>query len=158
MYAASDVGRILPGGSTVKDMETQFQVVSINGECSFPELSGLATDTETESFITAEEPSLPCSSMEKDDVVVVRAFPRSGRTHQIRLHCRYLGIPIRGDVKYEGVHQWNGRMYEGHELHAESLWFQHPVTGFDVRIEASVPLWAAEACPKITGSITPMQP
>ncbi|KAG6751511.1 hypothetical protein POTOM_043700 [Populus tomentosa] len=42
----------------------------------------------------------------KKDEILVRAFPRSGRTHQIRLHCQYLGIPIRGDVKYEGVCEW----------------------------------------------------
>ncbi|KAK6119043.1 hypothetical protein DH2020_047219 [Rehmannia glutinosa] len=60
--------------------------------------------------------------------VLVRAYPRSGRTHQIRLHCQYLGIPIRGDVKYEGVYEWKDRIYEGHELHAESLSFEHPIT------------------------------
>lgn len=30
----------------------------------------------------------------------VRLYPKTGRTHQLRLHCRFLGHPIVGDVKY----------------------------------------------------------
>ncbi|CAI0446620.1 unnamed protein product [Linum tenue] len=32
VYAASDAGRILPGGSLVRDMETTFEVLSVNGK------------------------------------------------------------------------------------------------------------------------------
>ncbi|ESQ29721.1 hypothetical protein EUTSA_v10023586mg [Eutrema salsugineum] len=133
VYAALDVGRVLPGGSFVRDMETTFEVVSVNGEKTEP--------LEVESVIVVEgEPGLSCVG---DDVVVVRAFPRSGRTHQIRLHCRYLGIPIRGDVKYHGMYEWRGRTFEGHELHAESLSFDHPVTGEPIVIRAPLPCWVA---------------
>ncbi|CAN7120427.1 hypothetical protein BRARA_K01185 [Brassica rapa] len=133
VYAALDVGRVLPGGSFVRDMETTFEVVSINGENPQP--------SESESTIVVEgEPELSCVG---DDVVVVRAFPRSGRTHQIRLHCQYLGIPIRGDVKYHGMYEWRGRTSEGHELHAESLSLDHPVTGDPLVIQAPLPCWAA---------------
>ncbi|XP_059648432.1 RNA pseudouridine synthase 1 [Cornus florida] len=142
VYAASDVGRTLPGGSVVRDMETSFEVLSVNGQAHSRESSELVKDEEN--VIVVEEKSLIDHDMEKDEIVV-RAYPQSGRTHQIRLHCQYLGIPIRGDVKYEGVYEWNGRTYDGHELHAESLSFEHPVTGLHVMFQAPLPLWASQA-------------
>ncbi|GFP80346.1 rna pseudouridine synthase 1 [Phtheirospermum japonicum] len=140
VYACSDVGRTLPGGSYVRDMETSFQLLSINGRglCE-EELSGL------EKLIVVEDKCEIDSSYTEKDEVVVRAYPRSGRTHQIRLHCQYLGISIRGDVKYDGVYEWKDRVYEGHELHAESLCFEHPVTGQSILIQAPLPLWASQA-------------
>ncbi|KAG9155372.1 hypothetical protein Leryth_017905 [Lithospermum erythrorhizon] len=114
VYGVSDVGRVLPGGSFVRDMETSFEVLSINGQRCIPECPG------------SEKSTIDCNS--RRDEILVRAYPRSGRTHQIRLHCQYLGIPIRGDVKYEGVYEFDGKRYEGHQLHAESLSFEHPMT------------------------------
>eukprot|EP00658_Telonema_sp_P-2_P079318 TRINITY_DN7628_c0_g1_i3.p1 TRINITY_DN7628_c0_g1~~TRINITY_DN7628_c0_g1_i3.p1 ORF type:complete len:164 (+),score=21.71 TRINITY_DN7628_c0_g1_i3:134-625(+) len=37
-----------------------------------------------------------------DDTSVVRCFPLSGRTHQIRLHLQWLGFPIKNDPCYGG--------------------------------------------------------
>jgi len=142
VYAASDVGRTLPGGSLVKDMETSFEVLSINGQGSFKELSEFRKDEEN--TIVVEEKAVPESDVNKDEILI-RAYPRSGRTHQIRLHCQYLGISIRGDVKYEGIYEWKGRIYDGHELHAESLSFEHPVTGLPIMFQAPVPSWARQA-------------
>ncbi|XP_059438543.1 RNA pseudouridine synthase 1 [Corylus avellana] len=142
VYAASDVGRTLPGGSLVKDMETSFEVLSINGQGSFKELSEFRKDEEN--TIVAEEKAVPENDVKKDEILI-RAYPRSGRTHQIRLHCQYLGISIRGDVKYEGIYEWKGRIYDGHELHAESLSFEHPVTGLPIMFQAPLPLWARQA-------------
>ncbi|KAL3620660.1 hypothetical protein CASFOL_035572 [Castilleja foliolosa] len=140
VYACSDVGRTLPGGSYVRDMETSFQLLSINRKgLREEELSG------SEKLIVVEEKSEIDSSNTEKDEVVVRAYPRSGRTHQIRLHCQYLGISIKGDVKYDGVYEWKERVYEGHELHAESLSFEHPVTGQPILIQAPLPLWASQA-------------
>ncbi|KAL3620663.1 hypothetical protein CASFOL_035575 [Castilleja foliolosa] len=146
VYACSDVGRSLPGGSYVRDMETSFQLLSINGRglCE-GELSG------SEKLIVVEEKSeIDSSSYTEKEEVMVRAYPRSGRTHQIRLHCQYLGISIRGDVKYDGVYEWKDKIYEGHELHAESLSFEHPVTGVPILIQAPLPVWASQALTQIS--------
>lgn len=137
VYALSDAGRVLPGGSYVRDMETAFEVMSVNGR------ENSVSENQAEEEIIVEEKSGISSELEKAEVVV-RAYPKSGRTHQIRLHCQYLGIPIRGDVKYDGVCEWKGRRYEGHELHAESLCFDHPVTGERVLVEAPLPSWAKQ--------------
>ena len=55
----------------------------------------------------------------------IALYPRTGRTHQLRMHCAHpdgLGCPIRGDELY-GHHA--DRLY----LHAERLELTHPVTG-----------------------------
>ncbi|KAM0994768.1 hypothetical protein ACFX13_010434 [Malus domestica] len=142
VYAASDVGRTLPGGSMVRDMETAFEILSINGQGSYREPSEFKKDEAN--VVVVEEKAVIDGDAKKDEILV-RARPRSGRTHQIRLHCQYLGISIRGDVKYEGVYEWKGTTYDGHELHAESLSLEHPVTGLPVMFRAPVPSWASQA-------------
>ncbi|CAN1254436.1 RNA pseudouridine synthase 1, partial [Linum perenne] len=84
VYAASDVGRGLPGGSSVREMETSFEVLSVNGNKRL-------LKEEKETVVVVEEKSLSSGGGENQDEILVRAFPRSGRTHQIRLHCQYLG-------------------------------------------------------------------
>ncbi|CAH9087472.1 unnamed protein product [Cuscuta europaea] len=122
-------------------METSFQVLSINGVRHLEAEKEGELDGENGSLVVVEDKSMVDLDMKKD-VVLIRAYPRSGRTHQIRLHCQYLGIPIRGDVKYEGVYEWKGHTYTGHELHAETLSFTHPVSGQPVLLRAPLPLWA----------------
>ncbi|KAL6562695.1 hypothetical protein OROGR_003702 [Orobanche gracilis] len=148
VYACSDVGRTLPGGSVVRGMETLFQVVSVNGK-GFSQESSRCDGHGEKQIVVEEKPETDSSHVEKSEVVV-RAYPKSGRTHQIRLHCQYLGFPIRGDVKYEGVYEWKDRIYEGHELHAESLSFEHPVTGRPVLIQAPLPLWGSRALEQLS--------
>lgn len=61
-----------------------------------------------------------------DGEMDVRFMPKTGRTHQIRVHCASplgLGRPIKGDALYGAPS--TGRL----ELYAESLSFRHPVTG-----------------------------
>ena len=53
-------------------------------------------------------------------------YPKTGRTHQLRVHCAHhegLNAPILGDPLYGN--QSAPRLY----LHAESIRFQHPLTG-----------------------------
>ena len=55
----------------------------------------------------------------------IALFPRTGRTHQLRVHCAHpdgLGTPILGDALY-------GRPCDRLYLHAEQLTFTHPATG-----------------------------
>lgn len=122
-------------------MTTSFEVLSINNKGKYREPADIDTD-ELESIVVegkGEE-----LDREGEDVILVRAYPKSGRTHQIRLHCQYLGIPIRGDVKYCGVYEWKGMACDGHALHAESLSFVHPITGEFVQLYAPAPYWVEE--------------
>ena len=145
VYAASDVGRTLPGGSVVRSMETSFEIFSINGNGSFREVLDFEFGNAEEggNVIVVEGKAVKEEGNESE--IVVRAYPQSGRTHQIRLHCQYLGISIVGDVKYEGVYEWKGTTHHAHHLHAETLSFEHPVTGLHVKLRAPLPPWATHA-------------
>lgn len=62
---------------------------------------------------------------------------QTGRTHQIRVHAKYIGHPIVGDPEYGYKNQkfkLNGQL-----LHAKRLNFVHPTTGKEVSFEAPLP-------------------
>lgn len=72
---------------------------------------------------------------------LVRCLPKTGRTHQIRVHLTHEQHPIVGDTKYTGRNRarldpfWCPRQF----LHAVSLEFIHPRTGEKMRFEAELP-------------------
>lgn len=56
------------------------------------------------------------------DHSLMECRPKTGRTHQIRVHCAHLGNPILGDKLYGGgAHRWPRQA-----LHAHALSFRHP--------------------------------
>jgi 23S rRNA pseudouridine1911/1915/1917 synthase len=68
------------------------------------------------------------------DYTLVDAEPRTGRTHQIRVHFGSIGHPVVGDRTY-GRHKPHlpvARQF----LHARRLEFRHPVTGQRMELEA----------------------
>lgn len=65
--------------------------------------------------------------------------PITGRTHQLRVHCAYLGHPILGDPQYtnEQAAALSRRMGLEHQrLCARRLELVHPVTGQRLRVES----------------------
>ncbi len=60
--------------------------------------------------------------------------PETGRTHQLRVHCAAMEYPIAGDQLYGPEPSLETRMM----LHAESLSFQHPVSGKDLLLKSPV--------------------
>lgn len=55
----------------------------------------------------------------------VKCVLETGRTHQIRVHMRYIGFPLVGDPKYG---QKKTIAMNGQALHAQELGFEHPRT------------------------------
>jgi len=69
----------------------------------------------------------------------LRVFPRSGRTHQIRVHLSSLGHPIVADPHYGGkIGDFQG-IVDRQMLHAHRLTFRHPVSGEEVTFVAPIP-------------------
>ncbi|MFB6285481.1 MAG: RluA family pseudouridine synthase [Candidatus Bipolaricaulia bacterium] len=68
------------------------------------------------------------------DRTLVAAFPRTGRTHQIRVHLAAIGHPVVGDPLY-------GRSVNGETLmlHAWRLALDHPATGERMAFTAALP-------------------
>jgi 23S rRNA pseudouridine1911/1915/1917 synthase len=83
----------------------------------------------------------------------VSFYPKTGRTHQIRVHATYSGYPIFGDMKYGGgfsktrgflpeftnYYKKKMKKFNRHALHATRLEFTHPTTKLPVTFESTLP-------------------
>lgn len=86
---------------------------------------------------------------------VLRVSPKTGRTHQIRVHLAHIGCPVLCDRSYSGRASLTEAMLHGgvdqaagddatallnrQALHAHKISFQHPLTGLELKIEAPLP-------------------
>lgn len=70
-----------------------------------------------------------------ENITLVSAFPKTGRTHQIRVHFSHLGHPLLGDTKYGGSREDAPRQM----LHAYEIEFTHPLSGEIMSYRAPVP-------------------
>ena len=71
---------------------------------------------------------------------LLEAEPRTGRTHQIRVHLSAVGHPILGDRRYRGGGQDAKALgLDRPFLHAWRIAFDHPVTGERIELEDPLP-------------------
>ena len=80
------------------------------------------------------------------DYSLVECRLETGRTHQIRVHMRYIDHPIVGDEKY-GYRRT--MKIGGQLLHAHQLEFVHPSTGEKMVVEAEIPQDFAEVLQRL---------
>ena len=72
---------------------------------------------------------------------LVEFYPKTGRTHQIRVHAKHIGHPIVSDYLYAGRktarhdRKWCPRLF----LHAAELTFKHPKSGERITVKAPLP-------------------
>lgn len=71
----------------------------------------------------------------------VELSPKTGRTHQIRVHLKYLGYPIFADFLYAGrkTARKDRRILGRVFLHAAKISFIHPKSGKEVHFESPLP-------------------
>jgi 23S rRNA pseudouridine1911/1915/1917 synthase len=75
------------------------------------------------------------------DYTLLRIRPKTGRTHQVRVHLKYLGFPIVSDSFYAGRKQsrkdrvWCPRLF----LHAAKISFNQPISGEEMVMESNLP-------------------
>ena len=68
-------------------------------------------------------------------------WPRTGRTHQLRVHCAAMGCPILGDGKYGGEEALLATVADARRLHlhARRLALPHPSGKGELVIDAQLP-------------------
>jgi 23S rRNA pseudouridine1911/1915/1917 synthase len=86
-------------------------------------------------------------------VTLIECKLETGRTHQIRVHLKYIGHPLFNDDTYGGNQILRGtssgsykhfvlncfEILPRHALHAKTLGFKHPVSGEFMRFDSSIP-------------------
>ena len=72
---------------------------------------------------------------EKNGHSLVSLILETGRTHQIRIHMKYLGYPLIGDYLYNP----DMALIRRQALHAWKLSFRHPITGEQMHFTAPLP-------------------
>lgn len=86
------------------------------------------------------------------DYSIVKVFPSTGRTHQIRVHFSYINNPLVGDPEYASSYDPPTDI-RGQALHASRLCLDHPVTGKRLELTAPIPEDMQQLIAKIsTGS------
>lgn len=80
------------------------------------------------------------------DYTLVKCILETGRTHQIRVHMKYIGHPLVGDPLYGPKKTIKGN---GQFLHAGKLGFVHPATGKLLIFEAPLPKIFQECLEKL---------
>lgn len=80
------------------------------------------------------------------DYTLVKCILETGRTHQIRVHMKYIGHPLVGDPLYGPKKTIKGN---GQFLHAGKLGFVHPTIGKLLIFEAPLPKIFQECLEKL---------
>ena len=80
---------------------------------------------------------------------LVKVYPKTGRTHQIRVHLAAIGCPVLADALYSGRSSIEPKFFGGPKgspailsrqaLHAESITLKHPTTGERVTFSSPLP-------------------
>ena len=127
-YRAVATGRVVPERGTI-DLPIGRAEGSIVRRCVRDD--GLPSQTEYEVLA------------QNDALSYLRLAPRTGRTHQLRVHMAALGHPLAGDWLYGTEDK---ALIARPALHSYELWFRQPVTGKALHFTAPLPEDMAALC------------
>jgi 23S rRNA pseudouridine1911/1915/1917 synthase len=135
---------VIPGG---RKSVTKYLVISyyssskagystVSGQVDLPAQAGKPEISPLTEFSTGSN-----NKEHKPNFTLLKLFPHTGRTHQLRVHLKYISHPIVCDPLYLGKktlkkdRQWCPRLF----LHAQKLQFSHPSTKKSVSFSSTLP-------------------
>lgn len=124
------------------NLHNQFEVKKIKKEYhavvagKLPESGIINTDINTKKALTEFITISQIQALQNEYLTLVQLFPKTGRTHQLRIHLSELGFPIVGDRLYAPN---NVMMHKGLFLAATNIQFFHPITQKSITISATIP-------------------
>lgn len=121
------MARVTKGASDSQEAHTAFRVLSANADVDLSE----GTSGDFRGHVASADRGAS----------LLRCFPLTGRTHQIRVHLGHVGHAIIGDDFYGTMGPWIPRQ----ALHAETLTVDHPATGKRLQFRAPLPVDFAAA-------------
>jgi 23S rRNA pseudouridine1911/1915/1917 synthase len=100
----------------------------------------LAGGRESETIYKVIKPFTKQNKKQIDKFSLVEFYPKTGRTHQIRVHAKYINHPLVSDSFYAGRktsrrdREWCQRLF----LHAKEIVFTHPVSKERIKVTSKL--------------------
>jgi 23S rRNA pseudouridine1911/1915/1917 synthase len=127
---------VLPGG---REAVTGYKVLSVYGSKLSDGTPVSRSNYQADTQATDNRKQTTENRQPKPEYSLIELHPKTGRTHQIRIHLKHIGHPIVADAFYAGRktarkdRKWCPRLF----LHAASIEFTYPERG-KVRYEADL--------------------
>ena len=124
------------------NLHHQFEVKGIQKEYhavvagKLPESGVINSDVNKQVALTKFKTINQVQALQNEYLTLVQLFPKTGRTHQLRIHLSELGFPIVGDKIYAPK---NVMMHKGLFLAATNIQFLHPNTQESITISSAIP-------------------
>jgi tRNA pseudouridine65 synthase/23S rRNA pseudouridine1911/1915/1917 synthase len=125
LVAKSKTARVILGQAfEQKSIKKTYQAIVIGQP--YASLGLIDSKINNKEAITAFKILKQVNSLKSQILSLLELYPKTGRTHQIRIHCAQLGCPILGDKLYgeEGMILKNKGLF----LCAVGLQFKHPIS------------------------------
>ena len=124
------------------NLHNQFEEKNIQKEYhavvagKLPESGIINSDVNKQAALTEFKTINQVQALQNEYLTLVQLFPKTGRTHQLRIHLSELGFPIVGDKLYAPK---NVMMHKGLFLAATYIQLLHPNTQESITISAAIP-------------------
>lgn len=116
-----------------KKIQKEYHAIVVG---KLPKLGIINTDINSQSALTEYATVSQINALQNGHLTLVKLTPKTGRTHQLRIHLSELGYPIVGDKLYAPK---NVMMHKGLFLAATTVSLSHPITLKSITISTPLP-------------------
>lgn len=116
-----------------KTIQKEYHAV-VTGK--LPESGIINKEIKNQKALTEFNTIIQVQALQNEYLTLVKLFPKTGRTHQLRIHLSELGYPIVGDKLYAPK---NVMMHKGLFLAATNIQFIHPITHKEINLSIDTP-------------------